>query len=167
MSGRRVPPVAVGLAVVGGLLLVGATSSDWVTADHLREVGGVPLAEVRGTAGVAVAPQAVACGVLAAVAGLALIVARGRGRRLLGVLLVVVGALAGGFVAAGILRAAAEPGQPTAAPLAAAGGATAIMAAGMVAWRRPAPPPTLSDRYTVDTSDADDDGEWRTASDEA
>lgn len=166
MSDRRFPPVAVGLGVLGGLLLVGATSSDWVIAEHLRQIGGVPLAEPRGTAGVELAPHGVVAGLLAAGAGLALIAARGRGRRLLGVVLVIVGSVAGAFVVAGMRLALAEPGQLTPAPWVAACGALATVVAGAMAWRRPAPPPALSQRYSIDAGDADGDREWGVASDE-
>lgn len=163
---RRSPPLAVGLAVVGGLLLVGATSGNWVVAEQLREVGGVPLAEPEGTAGVQLAAQGLATGVLAALCGLGLIVARGRGRRALGALLCLLGAATLVVVAVGGARALEEPGRLTAAPWVAGLGAVATVAAGVVAWRRPAPPPALSERYSIDEAEGQDDGEWEIASDE-
>lgn len=165
-AGRRTfPPVAVGLAVVGGLVLVGATSGNWVMAESVRDVGGVELVAPQGTTGLEVAPQAVAAGVLGALGGLALAVARGRGRRLIGVLLLVAGASACVVVGVGVTRSLAEPGRLTPAPWIALGGAGMVVAAGVVAWRRPSPPPALGDRYTVEGDEAADD-EWRLASDE-
>lgn len=156
MTGRGIP-VAVALAVAGGLLLAGATSGDWVIAERMREVGGVALVEPQATPGIAIAPQAVVAGVLAAFAGLALVLARGRGRRLVGAALVVVAAGAGGVLAAGVLRAAGEPGRMTVAPWVAGLGAVAVLAAGVVAWRRPAPPPALGQRYSLEGAE---DAEW-------
>lgn len=163
---RRSPPLAVGLAVIGGLLLVGATSANWVVAEQVREVGGVPLAEPEGTAGVELAAQGIATGVLAALGGLGLIVARGRGRRVLGALLCLVGAAAVGAVAVGVVRAVGARGGLTAAPWIAGLGAAATLTAGVVAWRRPAPLPALGDRYSIDDSTDSDIGEWGIASDE-
>lgn len=163
---RRLPPVAVGLAILGGLLLVGATSGDWVTAQELREIGGVPLVDDRATAGTVFAPQAVAAGLVATLAGLALIVVRGRGRRVLGLLLLATGTAAAGLVAVGIAQAAAAAGDLTAAPWVAAAGAAATVGAGAVAWGRPAPPPALGERYSIDPDPARDEGEWDAASDE-
>lgn len=163
---RRSPPLAVGLAVIGGLLLVGATSGDWVVAEQVREVGGVPLTEPEGTAGVELAAQGIATGVVAALGGLGLIVARGRGRRVLGALLCLVAAATVVVVAVGVVRALGDPGQLTAAPWVAGLGALATAAAGVVAWRRPTPPPALSDRYSIDDPADSDVGEWGIASDE-
>lgn len=163
---RRSPPLAVGLAVIGGLLLVGATSGNWVMAEQVREVGGVPLAEPEGTAGVELAAGGIATGVLAALGGLGLIAARGRGRRVLGALLCLVGAATIVVVAVGVVRALDEPGRLTAAPWVAGLGAVATAGAGVVAWRRPAPPPALSDRYSIDDPPGSDVGEWGIASDE-
>ncbi|HVL99421.1 MAG TPA: Trp biosynthesis-associated membrane protein [Egibacteraceae bacterium] len=157
----RRTPLAAALAVVGGLVLAGATTGDWVVADRVREVGGVALVDPRATPGVAMAPQAVAAGVLGTFAGLALAVARGRGRRLVGALLVIVGVGGGAVLAAGVTRAAREPGDLTAAPWIAAAGAAALVAAGVVAWRRPAPPPALGKRYSLEG--AEDDDEWELA----
>lgn len=167
MSGRRpFPPVAVGLAVLGGLVLVGATSGNWVMAEGVRDVGGVELAAPQGTTGLELAPQGVAAGVLGALGGLALAGARGRGRRLIGILLLLAGLGAGVVAIMGVNRGLAEPGHLTAAPWIALGGAGMIVAAGVVAWRRPSPPPALGDRYTVEGDEAADDEEWRLASDE-
>lgn len=166
VSGRRAfPPVAVGLAVVGGLVLVGATSGNWVLAESVRDVGGVELVAPQGTTGLEMAPQGVAAGVLGALAGLALVVARGRGRRLIGVLLLLVGVAACVVVGIGVTRSLAEPGQLTPAPWIALVGAGMIVAGGAVAWRRPSPPRALGDRYTLEGDEAADD-EWRLASDE-
>lgn len=163
---RRSPPLAVGLAVIGGLLLVGATSGSWVVAEQVREIGGVPLAEPEGTAGVELAALGIATGVLAALGGLGLIVARGRGRHVLGAVLCLVGAATGVVVAIGVVRALDEPGRLTAAPWVAALGAVATAGAGVVAWRRPAPRPALSERYSIDDSASSDVGEWGIASEE-
>lgn len=165
MSGRGSSPLAVGFAVLGGLLLVAAASGDWVTLEEVRAIGGVPLVEEQGTAGIELAPQAVAIGVLAAALGLALIVVRGRGRRLLGLLLAAVGVLGAASVAVGTVRAMSEPGHVAAAPWVAAGGSAVVLAAGLVAWRQPPPRPVLSARYSID-SDEPEDGEWGAASDE-
>lgn len=166
-SGRGTPPLAVALAVVGGLVLVGATSGNWVVAEGVRDVGGVELVVPQGTPGLRLAPQGVAAGVLAALAGLALAVARGRGRRLIGGLLVLTGLVAAAVVGLGVSRGLAEPGQLTPAPWIALGGAATVGAAGIAAWRRPAPPPALGDRYTLEGDEAADDAEWRLASSEA
>lgn len=163
---RRTPPVAVALAVVGGLLLVGATSGNWVAAETVRDVGGVELVAPQGTPGLELAAQGVGAGVLAALAGLALAVARGRGRRLIGGLLLLTGLVAGGVVVLGVSRGLAEPGQLTPAPWIALGGAAIIGAAGIVALRRPSPPPVLGERYTLEGDEAADDREWRLASSE-
>lgn len=166
MSRRRLPSIAVGLGVIGGLLLVGATSASWVMAERLREIGGVPLTEPQGLAGVELAPRAVAAGVLAALCSLALTVVRGRGRRLVGAVLVAVGSGALAFVVGGVVRAASEPGQLTPAPWVAVAGALAAVAAGALAWRRPSPPPALGSRYTLEAAEDDGDGEWGAAADE-
>lgn len=163
---RRTPPLAVALAVVGGLVLVGATSGNWVAAETVRDVGGVELVAPQGTPGLELAAQGVAAGVLAALAGLALAIARGRGRRLVGALLLVTGVAAGAVVTIGIFRGLAEPGQLTPAPWIALGSAVTIGAAGVVAWRRPSPPPVLGERYTLEADEAADDREWRLASSE-
>lgn len=166
MSRPRFPSIAVGLGVIGGLLLVGATSASWVMAERLREIGGVPLTEPQGVAGVELAPRAVAAGVLTALCSLALTVVRGRGRRLVGAALVVVGGSALAFVIGGVVGAGSEPGQLTPAPWVAVAGALAAVAAGVLAWRRPTPPPTLGSRYTLEAGEDDGDGEWSAAADE-
>lgn len=162
----RTPPFAVASAVVGGLVLVGATSGDWVAAETVRDVGGVELVAPQGTPGLELAAQGVATGVLAALAGLALAVARGRGRRLIGGLLLLTGLAAGAVVIIGVTRALAEPGHLTPAPWIALGGAVTIGAAGILAWRRPSPQPVLGERYTLEGDEAADDREWRLASGE-
>lgn len=160
-SGRaRLLPVAVGLALVGGLVVAGATSGHWVTAEELRAVGGVEVREPQGTAGIDLAPQGVAAGVLGALGGLALVVARGRGRRLVGVLLGLTGVATVGIVALGVRAALDEPGQLTAAPGLAVLGGLAVAAGGLVALRRPAPPPVLGARYSIDEDAATEDDEW-------
>lgn len=163
---RATPPLAVALAVVGGLVLVGATSGDWVAAERVRDVGGVELAAPQGTPGLELAAQAVAAGVLGALAGLALAVARGRGRRLIGGLLLLTGLVAAAVVALGVSRGLGEPGRLTPAPWVALAGAAMVGAAGIVALRRPAPPPALAQRYTLEGDEAAGDAEWRLASEE-
>lgn len=165
MTARRSPPLAVGLAVLGGLLLVAATSGDWVTVEEVRAIGGVPLTEEQGTAGTELAPQGLALGVLAALLGLALVLGRGRTRRLLGLLLLVDAALAAAAVASGTIRAVSEPGRLGAGPWVAAVGTIAVLAAGVVAWRLPAPRPALGSRYSIDSGEPED-GEWSSASGE-
>lgn len=162
---RRSLPVAVGLAVIGGLLLVGAASTNWVVVEEARQIGGVPLVERQGTPGVELAPQGVAMGVLAAMGGLALVVVRGRGRRLLGLAVGATGIVAAMVVGSGVVRAADEPGHLTAAPWVAAAGAVAAVASGVVAWRRPAPAPVLGEQYSID-EEPDGDEEWGVASDD-
>ncbi|MEX0658417.1 MAG: Trp biosynthesis-associated membrane protein [Egibacteraceae bacterium] len=166
VNGTTFPPLAVGLAVIGGLLLVGATSGNWVVTEQVREVGGVPLAEPEGTAGIALAARGIAAGVLAVLGGLGLIVARGRGRRVLGALLCLVGTVTVVVVAVGVVRALDAPGRLTTAPWVAGLGAVAIAGAGVVAWRRPAPPPALGARYSIDGAAGQDQGDWGLASDE-
>lgn len=165
MNGRRLP-VAVGLAVVGGLLLVGATSGTWLVDERVREVGGVELADPHSTPGVDLAPQAVAVGVAAALSSLGLVIARGRGRRVLGAFIAGLGAVGAAVVAAGIAAGADAGGTLTAAPWFALTGALAVVAAGAVAWRRPAPPPVLGPRYSLDDDEVDSGAEWEIGSDE-
>lgn len=159
----RLAPVAVGLAVMGGLLVAGATSGHWVTAEELREVGGVQLTQPQGTPGIEIAPQGVAAGMLGALGGLGLLVARRRGRRLVGGLLLATGAATLVVVALGMRVALAEPGQLTVAPALAVLGGVAIAAGGVVALRRPAPPSALGSRYSIDEAPGTEDDEWDVA----
>lgn len=166
MSGRAGRlPVAVALAVVGGLLVVGGTSADWVTAEHVREVGGVAVPTVDRTAGIDLAPRAAPAGLLAVVLGLVLLVAPRRARRVLAAVVVLTGGGALGLVVAGLAGAAARPGDLTAAPGVAAAGAAAVVVAGVLGLLRARRAPALGPRYSVEGAPAADD-EWGLASDE-
>lgn len=165
MSGGRLP-VAVVLAVFGGLLVVGATSAQWVEVEQVREVGGVELTEAEGIPGVELAPRAVPAGVLGAGAGLVLTVARRRARRPVGLLVLAAGAAAAVLAGTGTVAAIGEPGALTPAPGLAVTGAAGLVAAGTIALRRPAPAPVLGSRYSVEASTGAADDEWGLASDE-
>lgn len=152
---------ASALAVVGGLLLAGSVSGVWVRSEVDRRVGDVSLAEAAETSGLAFAPLGIALGLLALVLGLAVIAARGLARQIAAGLLTGAGTAAGGVVITGIGRALRATGSLTAAPWLAAGGSLLVVAAGVIALRRPARV-RLARRYDIDQ--APQDSEWNLAS---
>lgn len=165
MTRRGNLPVAVALAVVGGLLVVGGTSADWLTADRVRDVGGVAVPATERTPGIDVVPRAAPVGVTAVVLGLALLLAPRRVRRAVGVLLALAGLAGLGLLVAGIVGALDRPGALTTAPWVAVVGAVGTGAAGVLALLRPRTAPALGPRYSLEGRDEADD-EWGLASDE-
>lgn len=161
MSRRRARAGAsVLLAAAGGLTLAGGTAATWVRSETVREVGGVAVTDVATTSGLELAPQGLALGLAAAVAGLVLLALRGPAQVAVGVVLAVGGLVAIGFVVAGV--AAAPEGRPAGGGLAAAAGAVAVTVSGLLVLR-PAPPPRLPGRYDLDRgAEAGDD--WGLAS---
>lgn len=153
------------LAVLGGLLLAGGTSADWVVVEVAREVGGITVPRTSSTPGLAYAPLAVPLGVVAALLGPVLTLRRAR--RLVGVLLSLLGA--GGLivVVAGIVRTTGE-GALAAGPGVAAAGALTVLGGGLLAVRR-AEAPAAGSRYTVEAArsgQAGEDREWQLASED-
>jgi hypothetical protein len=159
MTARRARTgVSILAATVGGLALAGGTSAAWVNTETAREVGGVAVGDVAVTTGLELAPQGLTLGLVAAAAGLALLVLRGRGQVVAAIVLVLAGVAALASALAGL--AAAPPGEIGGGALVVLGGAAAVVAAGVLGLR-PAPPPRLPARYDLD---AGDDDEWRIAS---
>jgi hypothetical protein len=154
--------VAALTVAVAGLVLAGATSATWVTEERIRDVGGVQVTEIVTTPGTALAPVAVALGVLAAVSALAFAPTRGAVRRGVGVVIAVIGVVALAVVGVGIARAAQLEGSLGAAPWLAVTGAAVVVAAGLMGTLRPDSAPMLGARFSVDDA-ADGDAEWRLA----
>ncbi|MPZ88396.1 MAG: hypothetical protein GEU81_10025 [Nitriliruptorales bacterium] len=153
------------LTSVGGLLLAGGGSADWVREEIVRSVGGVPLTEVVTTAGTAVAPEALGIGVAALLLGLVLLIVRGAGRRWVGLIVLVTGAAATASVAVRTVEAAGRSGALAEGPAVAGVGALAILAGGLGAVRAVSARPGLSSRYSIDEQNhVDEANEWHTAS---
>jgi hypothetical protein len=153
-----------GVALLGGLLLAWGGSASWVQRILVREVGGVPVRDVVTRAGTEFAPLALPLGVaLLVVAGIALL-ARGRGRRVSGLLLLVLGAAGAGVAGIAVPEARAAAGTLSAAPWAALAGGLAAAAGGVRALRTSPSAPLLDERYTVEGRD--EEGEWALAADE-
>ncbi len=155
---------AVALAVVGGLLLAGASAGDWVLTERADQVGGIALSEVVRSQGYDLAPLALPFGLLAAVLAVPLAMLRGTARRLVGSVLVALGGAACLTVVSGYLRARGIEGTLSALPGLAFAGAVAVAAAGLFALRRPRPPRALGARYDLEAREADD--EWELASED-
>jgi hypothetical protein len=153
--------LAAVLVPAGGLLLAGATGADWVREEVTREVGGVPVTEVETTPGTTYAPVAFRNGLIALAGGLGMLLLRGTAKRIVGAAATALGVLGGWAVATGWREAAADPGEPSAAIAFAGIGALAVVVGGLHAAMRPAPPPTLGARYSIDEDEADD--EWDAA----
>lgn len=152
------------LAALGGLILAGATAADWLVAEDVRTVGGVPLRETVGTSGTVFAGGALVAGIAVVLLALLALAVRSRW---LGLGLLLSGVFGLGAVAAGLLRTLSTgDGQGTVTPwpaLAVAAGGL-VVTAGWLAWRRPPKARVLGARYTVDEVDEDDeDAEWRRA----
>ena len=161
-SARATGPAAALLAVVGGLVLLGAVTASWAEGVVVRDVAGAEVTETAAVAGAELAPVALGAGLLAGLAGIALVPARGRLRRLAGLLLLALGLLAGVDVVRGAL-AAAQRGALTAAPALAGLAVVAMLAGGALALRRDRPPPALPARFDLD--EAEEAGEWSQAVD--
>lgn len=178
-SPRRAGLAPVALAGVGGLLVAGGTAAEWVRREELRDVAGALLPEVTGVAGTQLAGGLVGVGLAAVVLGLALLLARGRARTIVGLVLGVAGLAGLGLLAAGLVGAAALPGALTAGPGVTGLGLAAVLAGAVAVVRRPAAPPSLPARYALDDAgtragpaavtdpEAGDAGEWDRASVEA
>ncbi len=161
---RRGGALAVALAALGGLALVGGTTADWIRLEQVREVGGVRLGGSTGVAGTEVAGPLVGLGIAAIALALGLLVARGRLRRAVAVLLAAAGLVSAVVVAAGLSEAAGRPGSVAAGPGVAALGAAAVLLAAAVALRRPAARATLPPRYDLDLQEEAGASEWDRAS---
>lgn len=152
--------LAISLSVLGSLLLAGGTAATWVVVEGTRQVAGISVPDVRQTSGLLFAPLAVPLGVLAALCSLVLLLRAAR--RLAGAVIALLGVIGIASVAAGVVRAMAGAGHLAAGPAVAATGAIALIAAGLLAVRRP-PGPGMSSRYTIEGAE---DREWQLASDE-
>lgn len=153
------------LTSIGGLLLAGGGSADWVREEVVREVAGVPLTEVITTAGTAIAPETLATGVAALLLGLVLLMVRGAGRRWLGLVVLVTGVAATASVAVRTVEAAGRSGAVAEGPAVAGIGALAILTGGLAAVRTPSARPGLSSRYAIDEQDGGGEAdEWHAAS---
>jgi hypothetical protein len=161
-AGRRGrATLAIVLAVVGGVVAAGGTAAPWVRIEEQRDIGGVPVPALETVGGMALAPGLLPIGLAAIVVGLALLVARGRLRVVVSVLLLGAGAAAGGLALLG-LRAAPTEGDLAIGVFLAGLGTLLLVAAGVLGLR-PAPPARLPARYDLDDRD-DADDEWRLAS---
>lgn len=158
MSGGRTT-LALLAGLVGGLLLAGSTTGEWFAVAGEREVGGVPVPGGQGLAGGRVAAELLPVGLAAGVIALSLAVVRGRVRRLVGGLLLLVAVGSAWPIVRPFLGA--TPGEPAGGVMAAIAGAALVALAGGLALRA-GPPPGLSARYDLDVDDADD--EWHLAS---
>jgi len=128
---------------VGGLVLVAAGTAAWVRAEGLRDVGDVAVPRAVATPGSALAPGLAATGIAALLAGLLLLVVRGRARRWLGLAVLAVGAAALAATVAGVVAAARLPGDLAGGPGTAAAGVVAVVAGGLLALRPPRRAPAV------------------------
>ncbi len=144
-------------------MLSGATVGTWVTTTLRREVAGAEVTEEITTAGAEFASLSVGLGVAAVLAGLALVPARGRPRRLVGGLVAMTGAVGLIDVAQATLAATEAEGSLSSMPGLAALGAVAVVAAGAYAAKRDRPGQTLPERFDVGGTEPDD--EWHRAVD--
>lgn len=158
MSGGRTT-LALLAGLIGGLLLAGSTTGEWFAVGGERDVGGVPVPGGQGLAGGRVAAELLPVGLAAGVVALSLAAVRGRVRRLVGGLLLLLAAASVWSIVRPFLDA--PPGDPASGVMAAVAGAALVALAGGLALRAD-PPPRLSARYDLDVDDADD--EWRLAS---
>ncbi|WP_165492298.1 Trp biosynthesis-associated membrane protein [Egibacter rhizosphaerae] len=146
---------AVALVVAGGVALIGSATADWVTATRTVDIGEVPVPETRALEGTAFAPLAVVWGVLATVSGIALAAVRGRLRRLVGLVTLLVGVAAGAGIARGTVAALGLDAAIAAGPGVGALGVVAVLGGGALAARGD-PAPRLSSRFDLGP---DEDGE--------
>jgi predicted ribosomally synthesized peptide with SipW-like signal peptide len=152
--------VTIGLAVVGGLLLVGGTLANWTQLEVTRQIGGIAVSDTNGVAGVQFAPLGVPLGVLVLICGPALALAPSR--RMTGAALALLGIAGIAVLTAGAVQAAAAAGALTMGPAVAGAGALCGLVAGLLTlWRPPAATP--SSRYTVEGVA---DREWDLAAEE-
>lgn len=164
MRGRR-GLAAVLLAVAGGLALTGSATASWATAEHVVEIGDVPVTEVTEHDGTAFAPLLIVWGITAAAGGVGLAALRGTARRVLGGAVAALGLVALADVARGAIVLTGAGASLDAGPGVGAVGAVAVLAGGALALR--GDPPRLAERFDLDrTGDAPED-EWALASDDA
>lgn len=149
------------LATVGGLLMAGGSTGNWVVETVRTDLGGVARTDEVVTPGVELAGALLPLGVVAVAGGLAAFVVTGRLRRTLGVLLVLLGLAALVVAGFGVAEAANLDGDIGTAAFVAALGALSVAVAGVLALR-PAGPARLPARYELDEDD-DPDAEWREA----
>jgi hypothetical protein len=154
---------AVGLTVLGGLLLAGGTSASWVRDATVRDVAGVAVAAETNVPGTRLEGWLVGAGVAAVLCGLALLLPAPRLRRALAVLTAAVGLAGLAGVTRGALRAVELPGALSSGPGIAAVGALAVLAGAVLVLRRPREHPALPPRYDLDAEDASQH-EWQRAS---
>jgi hypothetical protein len=152
--------VTVGLAVVGGLLLVGGTTANWTQLEVTRQIGGIAVSDTSGVVGLRFAPLAVPLGVLVLICGPALALAPSR--RVTGAALALLGVTGTAVLTAGAVRAAQAAGALTAGPAVAGAGALCAIVAGLLVLRRP-PAAAPRSRYTVEGVA---DREWDLAAEE-
>lgn len=158
---RRELRTAVLLVLLGAVLLLASTAGDWVTGVD-RQPEPLPLRDVAASASDVASPvRALGLVVLAGVP--ALLATRGRGRTVLGALLVLAGAAAGA-AAAGVLSdpAAALPAgtsdvDTTFRPWLAVGGAVVTALAGALVTGRGHRWATMSARYDAPAAGASPD----------
>ena len=161
-SGRGRVTLAVLLAVCGGVATAGGSLAPWARFEHTRDVGGVPMTEVETVSGMSYAPRLLPLGLAAALAGLALLLVRGRLQQGVAVAVTACGLAGCVLVVLGVGNM--PPDAAFGAGVALAGfGALGMAGAGALALR-PAAPARLPDRYDLDADDGDD--EWDLASDD-
>lgn len=159
---RRLRAIVL-LVLLGAVLLLVSTAGDWVTGVE-RQPEPLPDQDVSaGASDVASPVRALGLVVLAGVP--ALLATRGRGRTVLGALLVLAG-VAAGAAAVGVLSdpaaalpAGARDAALTARPLLAVGGGLVTALAGAVVTARGRRWATLSQRYDAPSSDRSVDDE--------
>lgn len=159
---RRADLSAIGpfVGVVCALLLLGAGAATWVSEPVARSVGEVALVERRATTGMEVAPLTVVAALAGVVCSVSLLATKGRVRRSVALVLVVVGLVGVLTVGAGLSRLRLLDGAVTPAPWLALTAGVGVLAAGLVGLRTPGR--RLPARYEVGV--APTDTEWRLAS---
>jgi hypothetical protein len=160
-GGRGRAARAVLLAVAGGLSAAGGTAAPWLRFEADRDIGGVPIPEVETLGGLDLAPSLLPLGLAAALAGLALLVIRGRLQQVLAALVLLAGIAGAGLLLVGV--GSAPPRGTLDSGVAFSGLGTLVLVAAGALGLRPARPARLPARYDLD---ADEDDEWRLASGE-
>lgn len=156
---------APAVALLAGLVLLGAGAAEWVAGTATRDIGGVVVREQTGASGTTFAPLAVAFGLGGLFGGALLAVTRSGLRRMLGGVVAAAGAGGLAVVVAGTLEASAAEGRLTPAPFFAMTAAAAVAVAGVAALRGLRPAPPAASRYRVEDERPADD-EWTLAAGE-
>lgn len=163
MSQRGSSSAGPVLGIAASVILVGTVAASWIDQPAARSIGDVAVTEVRPTPGLELSPVAFVAALGGLLCSVALLAARGAVRRIVSLLLVVVGVGAIAATGVGVSRMLALDGGVTIAPWGAALASCGLLAAGLLGFGRPGR--RLPARYDVDVSP--EDSEWRIASDPA